>query len=219
MFESMYSLFRVGDTVFVDTYEGFGGPAVVVEVRDNPSSRCKVRMLDGTQPPFWAHDFELTPREEEKTPYDSRTATLCHIQEVRKLLATVTAALKNRAKTHDLTKLESPEKEVFDEYTPKLKASTYGSDEYREFLKGMKVGLDHHYANNRHHPEHFAEGIRGMNLIDVIEMLCDWKAATLRHADGDLRKSIEINQKRFGYSDELKTLLVNTAVYLGLVGP
>ena len=49
-----------------------------------------------------------------------------------------------------------------------------------------------------------------MNLIDIVEMLCDWKAATLRHADGDIRKSIEINQKRFGYSDELKQLLINT---------
>lgn len=49
-----------------------------------------------------------------------------------------------------------------------------------------------------------------MNLVDIIEMLCDWKAATLRHADGDIYKSIEINQKRFGYSDELKSIFINT---------
>jgi hypothetical protein len=41
-------------------------------------------------------------------------------------------------------------------------------------------------------------------------MLCDWKAATLRHDDGDIRRSIEINQERFGYSDELKQILINT---------
>lgn len=52
--------------------------------------------------------------------------------------------------------------------------------------------------------------LRGMNLIDILEMICDWKAATLRHDDGDISKSIEINQKRFGYSDEMKQILKNT---------
>lgn len=42
------------------------------------------------------------------------------------------------------------------------------------------------------------------------------KAATLRHNNGDLRKSIEMNQRRFGYSDELKQILLNTAFELGL---
>jgi len=58
-------------------------------------------------------------------------------------------------------------------------------------------------------------GIRGMTLLDVVEMLCDWKAATQRHADGDILKSVEINQKRFGYSDELKAILRNTIFDLG----
>jgi hypothetical protein len=70
-----------------------------------------------------------------------------------------------------------------------------------------------------HHPEHYSNGIQGMSLLDVIEMLCDWKAATMRHADGDLSKSIEINQKRFGYSDELKSILINTAIELKFIEP
>lgn len=57
-------------------------------------------------------------------------------------------------------------------------------------------------------------GIDAMNLIDVIEMLCDWKAAGLRHHDGDIFKSIRINQDRYGFSDELRNLLVNTATWL-----
>jgi hypothetical protein len=44
----------------------------------------------------------------------------------------------------------------------------------------------------------------------------DWKAATLRHADGDILKSIEINQKRFGYSDDLKEIFKNTVKEMGL---
>jgi hypothetical protein len=60
------------------------------------------------------------------------------------------------------------------------------------------------------------KGIRGMSLLGLLECLLDWKAATLRHADGDLLRSIEINQKRFGYSDELKQILLNTVAELGL---
>lgn len=50
-----------------------------------------------------------------------------------------------------------------------------------------------------------------MNLVDLIEMLCDWKAATLRHDDGDLIKSLKHNQERFGFGDEIGQLLLNTA--------
>jgi len=114
----------------------------------------------------------------------------------------------------DQTKLSDNEKNVFDIYTPKLKNSTYGSDEYKIFLKEMKVALDHHYENNRHHPEHFKNGIKDMTLIDIVEMFCDWKAATMRHADGDLVKSIELNKKRFNYSDDLEQIFKNTAEYL-----
>lgn len=210
-------LLKPGDAVFIDSCEGFGGPARVVGTRDVPTSHCKVRMDDGSQPEFWAHDFEISPRPEASAVYDSRPDTLAHIQTVRRYLATVVKCLQNRAMDHDKSKLEDPEKATFDEFTPKLKGSTYGSEEYKGFLAAMGPALAHHYANNRHHPEHFPDGLRGMNLLDVIEMLCDWKAATERHADGNLAKSIELNQKRFGYSDETKTLLANTAKAMGWV--
>lgn len=144
------------------------------------------------------------------TPYDSRQDTLQHIQQVRHFMDKVINDLIARALRHDASKLMSPEKEVFDEFTPKLKDSTYGSEEYEGFRKAMGEALKHHYAYNSHHPEHWPNGIKDMSLVDILEMLCDWKAATLRHSDGDIRRSIEQNQQRFGYSDELKTILVNT---------
>lgn len=146
--------------------------------------------------------------------YDSTEDTLKHIKKVNEYLLYCCVDLMRRAATHDDTKLESPEKELFDKYTPKLKDSTYGSDEYYEFLDGLQEALDHHYKYNSHHPEHYEEGIKGMNLFDVVEMLMDWKAATERHDDGDIYKSLEINQDRFEYSDELKRILTNTAKYL-----
>ena len=145
--------------------------------------------------------------------YDSRPDTNKHIDEVRHKIFEVQQDLQKRYHHHDESKLESPELEVFNEYTPKLNNSTYGSDEYKEFLVGMGVGLEHHYEVNDHHPEHFPGGIEDMNLVQLIEMLCDWKAATMRLADGDLARSIEQNAERFGYGNKMKKLLLNTATY------
>ena len=113
------------------------------------------------------------------------------------------------------SKLADPEKTTFDEYTPKLKTSTYGSDEYKRFLAEMRPALEHHYAENRHHPEHFPNGIDDMTLIDVMEMLADWKAATERHDDGDIARSLKIQAERFGISEQLARILHNTVDYLG----
>jgi len=79
----------------------------------------------------------------------------------------------------------------------------------------MGEGLAHHYENNRHHPEHFADGVAGMTLVDVAEMLADWKAATERVKDGDLTRSLKIQQERFGLSDDLVSILRNTAEHFG----
>jgi len=148
--------------------------------------------------------------------YDSIQDTLNHIRRVQTLLSEVVTNLTKRMVDHDTSKTQKPEKTVFDEMTPKLKKSTYGSEEYKGFLDHMKVGLKHHYKHNSHHPEHYENGIEGMSLLDLVEMLVDWKAATERHDDGDLARSIEINQKRFGYTDQLKSILIATAKELGL---
>ncbi len=145
---------------------------------------------------------------------DSRVDTFEHIRTVQANLRTCIHELIERSARHDESKLHSPEREIFDEFTGKLKESTYGSEEYKGFLAAMKPALDHHYSHNRHHPEYHHKGIQGMNLIDLLEMLCDWLAATKRHANGDIGKSIEINAERFKYGDEIKQLLLNTVPML-----
>jgi hypothetical protein len=147
--------------------------------------------------------------------YDSRPDTYEHIAQVRERLLSVAQDLIERAHRHDRSKLAEPELSVFDEFTPKLRDSTYGSDEYKAFLVGMGEGLRHHYAVNDHHPEHHPNGVHDMDLIQLIEMLADWKAATLRHADGDLDRSIRQNAERFGYGATMITLLQNTASRMG----
>lgn len=145
---------------------------------------------------------------------ESKFKTMRHIETVRNYLNAIIKDLLKRQEQHDQTKLEPPEVDIFEVYTAKLRDSVYGSDEYKQFLAEMKPAIDHHNANNKHHPEYWQCGIQSMTLIDLIEMLCDWKAATLRHNTGDIFESLEINQKRFGYSDELKRIFQNTIAWL-----
>ena len=142
--------------------------------------------------------------------YDSSFDTRKHIDSVRENIFEICKYFWVRALQHDESKLQEPEKTMFDEFTPKLRDSTYGSDEYKSFLVEMGKALQHHYENNSHHPEHYKNGVNGMSLLDVVEMLADWKAATMRHADGDILKSLEINKERFGISDQLFEILQNT---------
>lgn len=148
-------------------------------------------------------------------PYDSRFDTLAHSRRVGELVGQVIKELVDRSTQHDLSKTEGIEREAFDRMTPKLAGLTYGTDEYKSSLRELGPALQHHYAANRHHPEHHKLGVADMTLIDVIEMLADWKAAGERHNDGDLERSIEINEQRFGMDYHLTCLLLNTARELG----
>lgn len=148
--------------------------------------------------------------------YDSAPETLEHIERVSFYMRDMIFNLQHRMVNHDQSKLKSPEKEYFDEYTPRLATLTFGTPEYTQNIQDLKPALEHHYANNDHHPQfHGEEGINGMNLLSLVEMLADWKAAGERGKNGNIYKSIDINAERFGISKQLKKILVNTAKYLG----
>ena len=141
---------------------------------------------------------------------DAESETRKHIKQVQLLMIRFANDILDRAQVHDASKLESPEKELFDEHTHKLSAVTFGSPEYKKLLEDLKPALDHHYARNPHHPEWHKAGISGMTLVDLMELIADWRSAVMRHSNGNVLRSIEINQERFGYSDELKQALINT---------
>lgn len=161
-----------------------------------------------------------------KKRYDSTRDTLDHIQSVQRKIGAIVVELLQRSLDHDRSKLDDPEKTVFDVYTPLLRGVTYGSDEYKKFLQDMQPALQHHYRHNRHHPEYFdhhchtgysgVAAIYHMNLVDLVEMFCDWAAAVERHEDGDLMKSIRINQERFHLDEQIVALFENT---IGLLTP
>lgn len=154
--------------------------------------------------------------ENSQPQYDSRIDTYAHIARVRELMNECAKKTIDRGDAHDQSKLVSPEKEAFDALVPKLKDFAYGSDEYRACLREIKPALEHHYAQNCHHPEHFKDGIAGMSLFDLVEMLMDWKAASERMKDGgNIARSIETNTERFTISPQLNQVLKNTVAEMG----
>lgn len=141
---------------------------------------------------------------------DSTQDTLDHIGKVQLRIDEVIAELHDRAVQHDASKLQEPEKSGYDTLTQKLADLTYGSDEYRAALVEGKPTIDHHYAANTHHPEHWPNGVNDMSLLDIVEMLCDWKAASERTKQGSIAASLVHNKERFGLSDQLASILENT---------
>jgi len=137
--------------------------------------------------------------------------TLAHVRRVQELLHEVVGRLLNRARVHDDTKFEEPEFSKFAQVSARLDEVEYGSERYEELVAELDTALDHHYSQHRHHPEHYQEHLERMSLLDLTEMLVDWKAASERHEDGDIFDSIEKNQDRFGYSDTLRSILERTA--------
>lgn len=151
--------------------------------------------------------------------YDSRPETAEHIERVRHFISQVQKNLHTRWIMHDASKLVEPELTAFDLATPKLAQLTYGSEEYKQSLKDLGPALEHHFQCNDHHPEHFVNGVQGMSLMALLEMLCDWRAASERTKQrtddpekvSSFEKGLKFNQERFGYSDELAEILYNTA--------
>jgi hypothetical protein len=142
--------------------------------------------------------------------FNSEKDTQQHIFQVAARLEAVCRELRERGERHDASKLGAEEKPHFDAVGTRLQDLVYGTDEYRSALRTLDPALKHHYATNSHHPQHYANGVAGMDLIDLVEMYCDWAAAALRTRDGDLAKSIDINIERFGIEGPLGEILKNT---------
>lgn len=149
--------------------------------------------------------------------YDSTLDTQAHISQVGLALREVVHNLSQRALVHDASKFEVPEKEAFDQVTPRLADLKYGSPEYRACLREIRPALEHHYLVNDHHPEHYRSvGVIGMSLMAIIEMLADWRAAGLRHdPPNSIVQSIKINSVRFNIHPELVLVFLNTTRELG----
>jgi len=152
-----------------------------------------------------------------KKEIDCYIKTLEHKEQVADIMDVFAQVIRKRGLTHDNSKLEDPEFDGFVEYTPMLAQITYGSEEYQKCLDDLKPTLDAHYAKNDSHPEFFRNGIRDMNLAQIIEMLADWYASCKRQDNGNIRQSIEKNRERFGYSKDLEQIFINTVALIEML--
>lgn len=146
-------------------------------------------------------------------PYDSTADTQAHIELVASHLYKVADILEARASAHDASKLVEPEKSGFDIIRPRLDRDDIDSDEYRATLAEFETTLRHHYDANSHHPEHYPNGIAGMTLWDLVEMACDWAAASQRKPGGKV--NLDWAVKRFGIDPQLASILANTVREMG----
>jgi hypothetical protein len=146
-------------------------------------------------------------------PSDFLADLIDHKRRVGLYLQNVANALFGRAVVHDNSKFLPVEYEAYDNAFPEFKKHAFGSEGMKAVYESIKPALDHHLHSNRHHPEYFKNGIDDMNLLDVIEMTCDWLAASGR-SEVDIFKGLEMNKERFSISDQLYCIIKNTVTEL-----
>lgn len=150
------------------------------------------------------------PSINEAREYDSTVDARLHIEIIHRVIRKIIKELSYRDLHHDASKFKEPELSTYNKYVPLLKETPFGSEEYVKLRDKMyNDGLKHHFENNRHHPEHFNNGIKDMTLVDVVEMFCDWYSASQR-SDTGFEEGLEFNKDKFKMSDELYQIFKNT---------
>lgn len=137
---------------------------------------------------------------------------LNHMKNIQDLIFIINRKLNSLAEKHDLDKLQEPIATIYSEIIPRYTNLVYGTEEFESYLETLNKATNH-YNKNEHHPEHFKNGINGMNLLNIIEMFCDWYSASIRDG-GNIYKSISVNKKRFDISNQLEDIFLNTANFL-----
>lgn len=142
--------------------------------------------------------------------------TQAHIKRVATLLGEVNSELHFRALYHDASKFDPIEAGPLQEMQDLIEQegpAPYGSEEYKRRTDLLGPMLAHHYANNSHHPEHYASGIAGMTILDVVEMLCDWKAASDRGGESVI--NLTYSAEKYGIEPMLLSIMKNTCRHKG----
>lgn len=140
------------------------------------------------------------------------TSVLEHKRLVGFYLQCVITALVTRAVVHDFSKFSPEELSPYARMLPRFAKAEYGSEEYKACFDEVQPALAHHFTYNSHHPEFYSGGINDMDLLDVIEMVCDWVAACQR-ANGDTLR-LDLQRERFEISDQLYAIICRTATRL-----
>lgn len=142
--------------------------------------------------------------------------TYRHIARVRELLGSFAIEMIKRGDRHDTSKFTPEELEPLQRLQDLIDRegqAQFGTDEYKRRTDMLGDMITHHRANNSHHPEHYPDGIAGMDLFDLVEMFFDWKAASER-ADSSVMH-LDAACDKYQIDPMLRAILHNTALRLG----
>ncbi len=135
--------------------------------------------------------------------------TIHHFRLVQHYINTIVEHLLLRSELHDTSKLQEPELSGYAGLAEAVNGLKYGTEEHRAAFAPFKEVIAHHYAVNDHHPEYFGGDVSQMNLLQLAEMLCDWKAAS-RRSDPSVLPSLGESLKRFNIEPQLASIIQNT---------
>jgi len=140
-----------------------------------------------------------------------RTRVGEHVLQVHNNLERFCEKLDDRGAHHDLSKLQEPEFSIFMNGQEGFENVMFGTPEYKTHCKTILPAIRHHHAHNSHHPEFHIDGVKGMSLVDVVEMVCDWKAASDREGN-DFNITLEICLEKYIESLELRSIIRHTVL-------
>lgn len=144
-------------------------------------------------------------------------SVITHKLVIIKLLDFIIYELLNRGLVHDDSKLKEPESKIFSSniriFNEIVNYHYIRDSEIENELElSIEDGKQLHYNSNSHHPEHYGElGINGMDLIDLVEMVCDWLGSHERYKNiEEVEKMLSIQYKRFGIDEQLGKIISNS---------
>ena len=142
-----------------------------------------------------------------------------HQQKVGSVMQKVICELMDRALKHDDSKFATQQLRdnlvtLPDKWKLQQQGHGYHSPEQEEHRKRFAPEIHRHRSAHPHHPEHFGNNVNKMDLIDLMEMLCDWYVAA-----PDIDQSIRENSRDYKIDPHISQILKNTARKLKEIAP
>jgi hypothetical protein len=138
-----------------------------------------------------------------------------HKEKVGKNLLKIQTEIGRRMYSHDNDKIANDTIfEVYEQYNSKLRNEKYDSPEFLKYAKIMRPAVQLHTSKNRHHFYDKSNQIKNeeVDLIDLIEVLCDWIGATERNPNIDFKEALEYNFEKYNIPKEWRIIMLNTYI-------
>lgn len=135
-----------------------------------------------------------------------------HQAYVRYFIDRMIEDIEHRRDIHDDSKLSPEEILGFANGLPYLENSGIGEDMKMppDISDNLNKAVAHHYQVNDHHPEYFENLFEGMDLMTLIELVADWRAAMIRSGNTNYEASIQYGMKKYKMPEYFANILRNT---------